>query len=120
MLCESCVFFYAKEKDIVDILPVIRPPNNKLWSVYIDSDNKNQNAVPFEKFPSDNSWAPLNGFSSKEIKALNFAKILPLDSKFMVIIGGTSSTEFPFHVSNSIKTNLFLIDLLNNEVYMKK
>ena len=92
-LCESCGIVYGKRQHIVDILHVKRPPNMKLWSVFFDSDKNqmNQKAVPFQK----SSWAPHTSFSSNEINALNFAKAIPLDCKFMVIIGGTSSTVFP-------------------------
>lgn len=38
----------------------------------------------------------------------------------MVIIGGTSSTDFLGQAPNSVKQNLFLVDLINNEVHMKK
>jgi hypothetical protein len=38
----------------------------------------------------------------------------------MVIIGGTSSTTFLGQAPNSVRQNLFLVDLFNNEVHMKK
>lgn len=41
---------YAKGKDIVEILPVKRPTNKNLWSVFFDSEIKNQKVIPFEKF----------------------------------------------------------------------
>ena len=111
---------YAKGMDIVDILLVRRPPNKNLWCAFYDSDTKKQMIIPFHKSRQDHYWAVLNGFSSNEIKALNFAKAIPLDCKFMVIIGGTSNTVFPDQAPKPGKINLFLVDLFNNEIHIKK
>jgi hypothetical protein len=119
-LCESCGIIYAKGRDIVDILLVRRPPNNNLWSVFYDNYTKKQKVIPLHKSRQDYSWNSLKGFSSNEVKALNFAKAIPLDCKFMVIIGGTSNTVFPDQAPKPAKINMFLVDLFNNEIYIKK
>lgn len=112
---------YANKMEVADILKIRRPPNKKLWSVFFDSSSGNQKAIPFHKLKKDSSWATLEeGFSSKEIKALNFAKGIPLDSKFMLIIGGTLNGIFPDQQPKSGKFNLFLVDLFSNEIHMKK
>ena len=119
-LCESCGIIYAKGKKVVDILHVKRPPNKKLWSAFFDSDIKTQKAIPIEKIKQDYIWGLVNGFSTKDIKASNFAKLIPLDSKFMVIIDGNSSNIFPDQAAKTAKLNLFLVDLLTDKIHMKR
>ena len=112
---------FAKKMEVADILNIRRPPNKKLWSVFYDNSTGNQRAIPFQKSNKDSCWGTLEqGFSSREIKALNFAKGIPLDNKFMVIIGGTSNDHFPDQEPKSGKFNLFLVDLFSNEILMKK
>jgi hypothetical protein len=46
-------------------------------------------------------WHVLEGVSSDEINALNFAKVIPLDNKFMIIIGGANQSVFPSRLVSS-------------------
>lgn len=62
-------------------------------------------------------WAVLDSVKSHEINALNFAKVIPLDNKFMIIIGGTNLPIFPSKVVSSAQPNIFLIDIITSQVH---
>jgi hypothetical protein len=64
-------------------------------------------------------WGVLGGISSHEINALNFAKAIPLDNKFMIIIGGNNLPVFPSQVVSSDQPNIFLVDVITNQVYFQ-
>ena len=65
-------------------------------------------------------WGVLGGISSHEINALNFAKAIPLDNKFMIIIGGTNLPVFPSKVVSSAQPNIFLVDIITSQVYFQR
>ena len=50
---------YANKMEVADILKIRRPPNKKLWSIFIDNSSGNQKAIPFQKLKKDSSWATL-------------------------------------------------------------
>jgi hypothetical protein len=50
---------YAKKMEVAEILNIRRPPNKKLWSVFLDSSSGYQRAIPFLKLKKDSSWASL-------------------------------------------------------------
>jgi hypothetical protein len=64
-------------------------------------------------------WSVLDCFSSHAINALNFAKVIPLDNKFMIIIGGNNLPVFPSKVVSSDQPNIFLVDVITNQVYFQ-
>ena len=65
-------------------------------------------------------WGVLNGVSSNAINALNFAKVIPLDNKFMIIIGGTNLPVFPSKVVRADQPNIFLVDVITSKVYFQR
>ena len=54
------------------------------------------------------------------MNALNFAKAIPIDNKYLVILGGIKLTQIPAEKVEKGKFNIYLIDVLTNEVVFQK
>ena len=51
---------------------------------------------------------------------LNFTNILPIDFRFMLIIGGTKNTDFKAFGKVAPLHSMYLIDVVKNEIIAKR
>jgi len=49
-----------------------------------------QKVIPLDLENKRYFWRQGDAFQSNEINALNFPKVIPLDQKYMIILGGSS------------------------------
>lgn len=114
-LCESCAKKYADGKTLPDILCLKRPQNKTLWGLKYEESAETQHASSLNFFRGKYNWSLSNGhFSSSEVEAYNFAKAIPLDNKYMVMLGGIKGVKFPPGKSEAGEFNIFVVDVLTN------
>jgi hypothetical protein len=114
-LCESCAKSYADGKTLPDILCLKRPPNKTLWGLKYEVSAETQHAICLNNYKGKYNWSLSKSiFSSPEVNAFNFAKAIPLDNKFMVVLGGIKGLNFPPGKSETGDFNIFVVDVLTN------
>lgn len=114
-LCESCAQNYAGGKALPDILCLKRPPNKTLWGLKYEESADTQHAICLNNNKGKYNWSlSKSNFSSSEVNAYNFAKAIPLDNKFMVILGGIKGVRFPSGKTEAGEFNIFVVDVLTN------
>lgn len=92
-----------------------RPPNKTLWGLKYEESADTQHAICLNNNKGKYNWSlSKSNFSSSEVNAYNFAKAIPLDNKFMVILGGIKGVRFPSGKTEAGEFNIFVVDVLTN------
>ena len=106
-ICQSCMLHYGKGVEIPMLLSEWRPPNAYLFVKYSNTREDTLNVFK----PISKKWED-GEYSLETAIPLYFTRVIPVDSKYAFLVGGSQDLDFKAH-SQRVEDDIDWISLVD-------